>query len=136
MNLNSSRSFNPVFSGAADQLYTITIKTITGCTTVDTLLVKILKKADIYVPSAFTPNNDGRNDFLKPVLAGIKELRYFRVYNRWGQLLFETRSVQAGWDGNIKERKQGTQVVVWIAEGLGEDGKFIYEKELAHWYDR
>lgn len=128
LNLSNSSIFNPLFIGTTDQFYTITIKTKTGCTTVDTLLVKVIKRADIYVPTAFTPNNDGRNDLLKPVLAGIKELRYFRVYNRWGQLIYETRSAQGGWDGNIKGRKQATDVVVWIAEGLGEDGKVYARK--------
>jgi gliding motility-associated-like protein len=87
-----------------------------------------MDNADIYVPTAFTPNSDGRNDLLKPVLAGIKELRYFRVYNRWGQLLFETKSEQRGWDGTIQGRRQATEVVVWIAEGLGDDGK-VYTKK-------
>jgi len=128
LSLNSNASFNPVFLGNVNLLYTITIKTKTGCTTVDTLLVKIMDNADIYVPTAFTPNSDGRNDLLKPVLAGIKELRFFRVFNRWGQLLFETKSEQRGWDGTIQGRRQATEVVVWIAEGLGDDGK-VYTKK-------
>ena len=55
-------------------------------------MVKMVDKADIYVPSAFTPNDDERNDLLHPILMGIKELHYFRVFDRWGKLIFETKT--------------------------------------------
>ena len=56
----------------------------------------------IYVPNAFTPNKDGLNDLLKPFMIGIRELKYFRIFNRWGQLVFETQDPNNGWDGRIK----------------------------------
>jgi gliding motility-associated-like protein len=87
-----------------------------------------MDKADIYVPTAFTPNKDGKNDVLRPALAGIKDLRYFRVYNRWGQLIFETKAENAGWDGTVKGIKQESGVMVWVAEGLGVDGKVYFRK--------
>lgn len=126
--LSNPSGFAPVFLGTADQLYTVMIKTKSGCVTVDTQAVKTVRYADIYVPTAFTPNGDGRNDVLKPILAGISVLRYFRVYNRWGQLLFETKSELAGWDGRLNGVKQETGVMVWIAEGLGVDGKVYVKK--------
>ncbi|MFI5187384.1 MAG: T9SS type B sorting domain-containing protein [Chitinophagales bacterium] len=127
-NLDDPASFNPVFIGSEDQLYTIKIKTTTGCETVDTQMVKTVTHADIYVPTAFTPNNDGKNDLLRPTLMGIKELGYFRVYNRFGQLLFETKTNRAGWDGNYNGSALPTQVVVWIAEGIGVDGNIYTRK--------
>lgn len=128
VNLDDPSGFNPIYKGSADQLYTITIMTNTGCVTVDTQLVKAVSHADIYVPTAFTPNGDGLNDLLRPTLMGIKELHYFRVYNRWGQLLFETKANGAGWDGTINGTRLPTQVVVWIAEGLGVDGN-VYSRK-------
>ena len=128
ISLNTRASYTPVFNGSEDQLYTIEIKTITGCTTVDTQLVKTVKQVEMYVPSAFTPNKDGLNDFLHPILMGVKELHYFRIYNRWGQLLFETKTDWPGWDGNFKGVAQPAQVVVWIAEGIGVDNK-IYSRK-------
>ncbi|MCY7310980.1 MAG: gliding motility-associated C-terminal domain-containing protein, partial [Chitinophagaceae bacterium] len=104
------------------------IKTITGCITTDRQIVKIIPFVEIYVPTAFTPNNDGLNDFLRPALLGIKELRYFRVFNRWGQLVFETKSELPGWDGNLKGLLQGTQALVWMAEGTGVDNK-VYRRK-------
>src|SRR4029077_6089827 len=57
VNLNDSESFEPTFKGFNEQLYTITITSMAGCVTTDTQLVKIVKKVEIYVPTAFTPNN-------------------------------------------------------------------------------
>ena len=127
-NLDDPASFTPVFKGSEDQLYNIKIKTTTGCETIDTQLVKTVTHADIYVPTAFTPNHDGLNDILRPTLMGIKELRYFRVYNRFGQLMFETKANRAGWDGSFEGKALPTQVVVWIAEGIGVDGR-IYSRK-------
>jgi gliding motility-associated-like protein len=128
--LNNANSFIPVFTDAAEKLYTIEIKTATECITIDTQLVKIIKDVEIYVPTAFTPNRDGKNDLLRPHLRGIKELHYFKVFNRWGQLLFEKRNddTDRGWDGTFKNTPQQSQTVVWILEGLGVDN-VIYTKK-------
>ncbi|MEO6070169.1 MAG: T9SS type B sorting domain-containing protein [Chitinophagaceae bacterium] len=126
--LNNRAVFKPVYTGNSDQLYTIALKTISGCITIDTQQVKIMERADIYVPTAFTPNGDGLNDRLAPVLAGIKDLRYFRIYNRWGQLLYETKDEQQGWDGTLKGVKQPAGAVVWTAEGTGIDGRTFFRK--------
>ncbi|RYF85452.1 MAG: gliding motility-associated C-terminal domain-containing protein [Chitinophagaceae bacterium] len=126
--LNSATNVRPLFqSTAKEQSYNIRIETETGCVTIDTLLVKTVPAADIMVPTAFTPNSDGRNDRLYPVLMGIKELRYFRVFNRWGQLLFETKNTYNGWDGRINGNQQATGVVVWVAEGVGSDNR-VYQR--------
>ena len=68
------------------------------------------------------------NDYLKPTFAGIKEFRYFRIYHRWGELLFDLNSNSLGWDGKIKGILQSTQVVVWMAEGVGYDDKTYRQK--------
>jgi gliding motility-associated-like protein len=126
--LNAATSATPVFNGSSDQSYTIQINTAAGCVTVDSQVVKIVKAVDILVPSAFTPNGDGRNDVLRPVLFGIKELLSFRVYNRWGQLMYETQTALQGWNGRFKGKMMGSEVVVWIAEGIGVDGKQYVRK--------
>jgi len=126
--LDNPASYTPLFRSSSDQFYTVEIKTTTGCVTVDTQQVKIVPHVDIYVPSAFTPNDDEKNDILRPTLMGIKDLHYFRVFNRWGQLMFETKANYQGWDGKYNGKEQPTQVVVWIAEGLGVDGKIYTRK--------
>ncbi len=126
--LNTRATYTPIFTGPSDQLYTITIKTLGGCITVDTQLVKTVEKADILVPTAFTPNGDRLNDLLRPVLFGIKQLNYFKIYNRLGTLLYQTTTNNAGWDGTFKGVPQLSQVVVWIAEGIGADNKTYNRK--------
>ncbi len=96
--------------------------------TVDTQVVKTIKEVKIYVPTAFTPNNDGLNDFLRPILIGVKELNYFRVYNRWGQVIYEMKGNQRGWDGTIQGLLQPTGVYVWMVQGLGLDKKLHTQK--------
>jgi gliding motility-associated-like protein len=126
--LSTRTSYTPLFTGSRDMLYTITLTTNTGCVTVDTQLVKTIKNVEVFVPTAFTPNNDGRNDLLRPVLKGIKRMNYFRVYNRWGQLLYESKDEQNGWNGTYKGLPQQTQAVVWVFEGVGVDNKTYIQK--------
>jgi gliding motility-associated-like protein len=127
-NLNNVKTFTPIFRGANETLYTVEIRTATECVTVDTQLVKIVKNVEIYVPNAFTPNGDGRNDLLRPHLRGILQLRHFKIFNRWGQLMFDTQSEETGWNGSYKGTPQPTQTLVWIIEGVGVDN-VIYTKK-------
>ena len=126
--LDDPISYTPVFTGPKEQLYTIEIKTISGCVTVDTQLVKTVTHVAIYVPTAFTPNGDGINDFLRPFSFGIKQVNYFKVFNRWGQLLYQMQSDKTGWDGNIKGGKAEMQTVVWVFEGRGVDGSIYTQR--------
>ena len=120
--LDNSKSYNPVFKGTDPQTYSIQLKTPHGCLTVDTLLVKTVKKIAIYVPTGFSPNGDGINDYLRPTLTGFKSVNYFRVYNRWGQQIFEMKSDRPGWDGRVNQLPQDSQVFVWTIEAVDVDG--------------
>jgi gliding motility-associated-like protein len=109
---------NPTVTLAADQTYVINATTSEGCIAEDTIHVKVFTGPAVYVPSAFTPNGDGRNEVLLPVYVGIKELKRFAVYNRWGQMVFSTNDTGKGWDG---KGAQGTFVwVVEVATYLGQ----------------
>lgn len=127
MGLSNPRIKNPTATVSAPETYTVTITTASGCVTVDTQLVRVFKEREIYVPTGFTPNGDGRNDRLYPILAGVTQLNYFRVYNRWGNLVFETKSAAAssGWDGTWKGQGQPVETYVWVAEGIDIDGKTV-----------
>jgi gliding motility-associated-like protein len=78
---------------------------------------------EIFVPTAFTPNNNFANDNLQPYFLNVRELNYFKVYNRWGQLVFETNTIGKGWDGNIKGVKQPTETYTWILECTDNRGE-------------
>jgi len=124
ISLDNRYSFTPTFRGIGPQLYTIQIKTPSGCVTVDTQYVRTKKKIEIYVPTVFTPgNHDGLNDYLRPLLMGFDHVNYFRVYNRWGKLLFQMNSDRPGWDGRVNGQvTTETQTVVWMIEAVDVDG--------------
>lgn len=123
--LNDPTLQNPDVTPLQDQLHLIQITSASGCVIIDTQLVRVSKETEIYVPKGFSPNGDGRNDKLMPILAGINELKYFRVYNRWGQLLYETKNAGEGWDGTFRGVKQPMETYSWIAEGIDIYGKLI-----------
>jgi gliding motility-associated-like protein len=128
VNLDKPESFTPVFKGDQEQLYRILITSKGGCKTTDIQSVKIIDHVEIYVPTAFTPNNDGRNDYLHPIFKGVAEVRSFRIYNRRGQVIFESRTELPGWDGNFKGSPQEQQAVVWVLECVGVDGVVYSQK--------
>jgi gliding motility-associated-like protein len=123
MNLDNPFVYNPVFISDAAKEYTITLTTRSGCVTVDTQLVKINKNIVIYVPNSFTPNQDGLNDQLRPFMIGIKSLTWFKIFNRWGELVFQTSNSSTGWDGRSKGMPLQMQTFVWMLEGTGVDNQ-------------
>ena len=126
--LNNPNIISPIFVGTQEQLYQVRIIAPSGCTTIDTQLVRIFKEKDIYVPKAFTPNGDGQNDRLYPFLVGIKELRIFRIINRWGIVVYESRMDLPGWNGNYKGVPQPVDGYSWEAEAVDIDGMIIRRK--------
>ena len=116
---------DPVATLARDQTYILTVKNDGGCAAKDTINIKVYEHLDIYVPSAFTPNGDGRNDVLHVIAPGLKQLDYFRVYNRWGQVVFESKDLLKGWDGRINGQLPETGVYVWIMRGVNYLGDVI-----------
>jgi gliding motility-associated-like protein len=123
--LSNERIANPIYNYNQETEYVITITTGVGCIIKDTQLVRIFKAKEIYVPKAFSPNKDGSNDNLSPKLVGIRTLTYFKIYNRWGQLLYQTSNANEGWDGTYRGAKQPMESYVWIAEGIDIDNQII-----------
>ncbi|MGZ3948858.1 MAG: T9SS type B sorting domain-containing protein [Flavisolibacter sp.] len=100
-----------------------------GCYGEDAITVRVFKTGpDIFVPDAFTPNGDGHNDVIRPILVGIKQLNFFRVYNRWGQLIFQTSESEKGWDGKISGQDQTTNSFVYYVQAVDYTGRVITKK--------
>lgn len=99
-----------------------------GCFAYDTINVRYIVGPDIYVPTAFTPNGDGMNDVFRPIPVGINKINYFRVYNRWGQIVFETTQYMKGWDGNFNGKPAVAGGYVWMVEGEDFKGDAIVKK--------
>ena len=127
--LSDPNSPNPVATLTENQQYILRVNSAAGCTASDTINVIVYKvKPGIFVPNSFTPNGDGLNDVFRPILIGMKSLKYFRVYNRAGQLIFSTNIQNKGWDGTFKGAAQDSDVFVWMVEGVNYLGETIAEK--------
>lgn len=111
--------------------FTYRLKTTTpyGCIGYDTVTFNIFQtEPEIFIPSAFTPNGDGKNDILKPILAGIKNLVYFSIFDRWGNLVFKTGDEGIGWDGTYKGVAMPSGTYAYMAHVRDYNGKFIDKK--------
>ena len=104
---------NPIASPVFSTTYVVTALNDAGCKDTDTVFIKVKQLPGIYVPSAFSPNNDGRNDIFRPILSEEYSLKEFTVYNRWGQVVFRTSENGAGWDGKASGLPQSSGVYVW-----------------------
>lgn len=120
---------NPLSTTESNIVYTVTGTDAYGCRGTDSINVIVYRlDADMYVPTAFTPNNDGLNDDIKPILLGMRSLNYFRVYNRFGQLVFSTSEIGKGWNGIYLGKPQDTGTFVWYAEGVTFKGEVRKQK--------
>lgn len=100
-----------------------------GCFDSATMLVKVFRTSpQVFVPTGFTPNGDGLNDILKPIAVGIQRIEYFRVFNRWGQLVFSTTVNGHGWDGKIDGKPQTTNTFAWLVKAIDYKGKAFFLK--------
>ena len=96
---------------ATTTTYRITGERLPGCTVTDTVLINVKPICTpdyIYWPTAFTPDNNGRNNTYKPSINGQLVLYEFIIYNRYGQAVFKTSNPTQGWDGRFKNSPQGT----------------------------
>src|SRR4030095_4774515 len=112
--LNNANIADPVAVLTATTIFSLIVKEAIGCQGYDTVVIKVVKGSDIYVPSGFTPNGDGLNDILRVLGTAIEWVDYFRIYNRYGELIFETRDLSKGWDGKYKGKDQNTGNYVWV----------------------
>ena len=92
-----------------------------GCFDTARQNIKVFYNCNVAVPSAFTPNGDGLNDYLYPLDAYKADDLIFRVYNRWGQLVFETKNWTKKWDGRINGYPQDAGTYVWMLNYTNRD---------------
>jgi gliding motility-associated-like protein len=118
--LNASNIPNPVSTHAVTGEYTYYLKAYTpgGCESYDTIVIKVYKGPDPYLPSIFTPNNDNVNDVLKPFLVGLTKFEYFAIYNRYGQQIFYSTSTNKGWDGKYQGKEQPIGSYIWVIKAV------------------
>lgn len=121
--LNNPNIASPTGIIANDIQYKLKVTIAEGCTDTSSVNIIVFKGSAIYVPNAFTPNNDGVNDFLKPYYVGIKKLAFFDIYNRWGQKVFSTNDMNKGWNGYFKGDLNWGESYVWVLRAEDLIGK-------------
>jgi gliding motility-associated-like protein len=128
--LNNAQISQPIASPNTTTTYVVTVAG-NGCEKRDTVVVYVREVVcgppDVFVPNAFTPNTDNKNDFLYVRGNNIAEL-VFRVYDRWGELVFETFDQSTGWDGTYKGKLCDPAVFVYYLEILCIDQEKYFEK--------
>jgi PKD repeat protein len=128
--LNSTSISDPVAIINRNISYVLKAFNSTGCFDMDTVNVQVFQTMpDIFVPNAFVPG--GVNAQLRPKPVGISTLDYFRVFNRWGQLVFQTTEANKGWDGRVGGIDQPNGTYVWMVSGTDYTGKKVVKKGTA-----
>ncbi len=129
--LSATDIFNPVASPEVTTIYFLDVENGDGCRATDTVIVfvvnPICEDPQIFFPSAFSPNGDGENDELQVLGPYIEEV-YLIIYNRWGQKVFETRSLNEAWDGTFNGRLLEPDVFGYYLEVRCVNGAEYFKK--------
>ncbi len=133
INLSASNIASPVAKFGQQNpglLYKVLVYNEANCVDSAYIKVKVYNTLpSVFVPNAFSPNNDGKNDVLRPILAGIQRVDYFHVYNRWGQLVFSsTNPGLNGWNGRLAGKEQSPDAYVWEVSALDYNGQAFIKK--------
>src|SRR5690606_16510109 len=118
LSLNDTLIPNPVSNTTVSLVYTVqmTDEPRQCFITPFTHSLLVLPNTTVDVPSAFTRNGDGINDVVYPAGWGIRKLIYFRIFNRWGQMLFESNDLNVGWDGTYQGIPQNMETYMYQVE--------------------
>jgi gliding motility-associated-like protein len=130
--LTSTTVYNPigVYGQNIDSVrYKLIVSDSIGCADSAYVTVYVFKTNPyVFVPTAFTPNNDGLNDVIRPIAVGIRQINYFAVYNRWGERVFYTTANKHGWNGIHNGKPQASGVYVWMLQAIDYTGKPLFLK--------
>ena len=127
--LSCTDCFDPVAQPLQSTLYTINITDSIGCfDTAVTVLVDVIVAFTVELPQAFTPNGDGLNDNIFVRGWGIKELLQLQIFNRWGEMVFESNDLNVGWDGKFKGEPQPIETYVYSVKVLTFNEEVIFKK--------
>ena len=126
--LNNSFIAKPMATLYNDTYFHVLVTDAIGCTDDDDVFIKVYEGPNYYLPNAFSPNGDGLNDIFRPTPVGISSTDYFRVFNRYGELIYETRQWMQGWDGTLKGSPTLVGTYVWIIKGTDKNGRMVEMK--------
>lgn len=114
---------NPMAAPSVTTTYYVTVTDEYGCTAIDSVIVMVdLQCGGYFIPNVFSPNNDGQNDIFYPFVKCAKQIN-FSVYNRWGEKLFETNTINHGWDGFAKGKEADSGIYIYNLVVLLDNGE-------------
>ncbi len=128
--LNTYYGPNPIgtYPDTGHYAYNVHIKSIEQCEGDDSIKVWVVAQPSYFVPSAFTPNGDGRNDVLRPIAIGYSANNYFRIFNRFGERVFESKDFSQGWDGNFNSEPADVGTYFWELSVTNRHGEKEFYK--------
>jgi gliding motility-associated-like protein len=134
-NLNATDIPNPRanYDDTGTYVYYLRVASDYGCVGMDTVKVTVVDKGYFVMPTAFSPNGDGHNDVFRPLAVGYSKVRAFRVFNRYGQVIYLGNSIEQGWDGQYKGKAAELGVYFWqidFTDRLGKEGQMSGEVTL------
>jgi len=119
--LNNTNTLMPVtIPLQKNTTYTLRVVTSGNCAVSSTAIIKVEQK--LYMPNAFTPNGDSRNDIYRIPPNASFQLKDFRIYNRWGEKIFSAANINEGWDGTVNNINQNTGTYIYIITGHDNNG--------------
>lgn len=127
--LSCASCANPIAKPLQNRTYILEIFDDFGCYYLtDTIKIEVIEKYSLDVPTAFSPNGDGSNDIIYAKGWGLKELIAFKIYNRFGELVFESSDFEKGWDGTYRGQAQNIETYVFTVEALTYSGRVLTKK--------
>ncbi len=127
--LSCTDCYNPAAQPLETTEYYLTISDPNGCFTIlDTVLITVIEEFTLDVPQAFSPNGDGVNDVIYVKGWGLKELISFKIYNRFGELVFESNDFNIGWDGTYNGQDQMLETYVYTVEARTWKDRVLQKK--------
>jgi len=128
--LSNANIPNPAvdFPDTGRYTYVVHVSSEAGCTGSDTIMVWVVKDGGILMPNAFSPNGDGINDVVRPLLVGFTKLNYFRIFNRWGAMVYSTESMDGGWDGSYNGVPGDISTYYWVVSATDINGNEVIQK--------
>lgn len=123
LNFTEGNSPTGYYPDTGRYAYNVHIRSAAGCEGNDSIKIWVVNQPTLWVPNAFTPNGDGLNDFLRPISVGYSKIHYFRVFNRWGEMVFETNEFSKGWDGRYKGQFADIGTYYWLLNVSNRFGK-------------
>lgn len=122
--LNTTTSRTPIgyYPDTGRFWYNVYIRSPKGCEGNDSIRVWVVGQGSLFIPTAFSPNGDGKNDLLRPISVGFRSYKYFRVFNRFGEMVFTTDRIGDGWDGTYRGTKSDIGTYFWMLDAEDKDG--------------